>query len=67
VINPIDAVQLARITPLDEAARSFCSAFSEPSTYATSGLTSCAKRANPPSANVVTRLVQSELDTLKPS
>jgi hypothetical protein len=69
VINPIDAVQLARVTPLDEAAKLiFLGVFGTVSTYATSWVEHLVREASKESAErqrVVTRLVQSELDTLK--
>jgi hypothetical protein len=69
VINPIDAVQLARITPLDEAAKLILlGVFGTVSTYATSWVEHLVREASKESAErqrVVTRLVQSELDTLK--
>jgi hypothetical protein len=69
VVNPIDAVQLARITPLDEAAKLiFLGVFGTVSTYSTSWVERLVREASKESAErqrVVTRLVQSELDTLK--
>jgi hypothetical protein len=69
VINPIDAVQLARITPLDEAAKLVLfGIFGLVSTYATYWVEDVVREASKESAErqrVVTRLVQSELDTLK--
>jgi hypothetical protein len=69
VINPIDAVQLARVTPLDESAKVILLAvFGIVSTYATSWVEHLVREASKESAErqrVVTRLVQSELDTLK--
>jgi sensor histidine kinase YesM len=69
VVNPIDAVQLARITPLDEAAKLILlGVFGTVSTYATSWVEHLVREASKESAErqrVVTRLVQSELDTLK--
>lgn len=69
VINPIDAVQLARITPLDEAAKLVLLAmFGIVSTYATYWVEHLVREASKESAErqrVVTRLVQAELDTLK--
>jgi hypothetical protein len=69
VINPIDAVQLARITPLDEVAKLILlGVFGTVSTYATSWVEHLVREASKESAErqrVVTRLVQSELDTLK--
>jgi LytS/YehU family sensor histidine kinase len=68
-INPIDAVQTARVTPLDEAAKLVLLAvFGFVSTYATSWVEHLVREASKESAErqrVVTRLVQSELDTLK--
>jgi hypothetical protein len=68
-INPIDAVEMARITPLDEAAKLVLLAvFGIVSTYATSWVEHLVREASKESAErqrVVTRLVQSELDTLK--
>ena len=68
-IDPIDAVQTARITPLDEAAKLILLAvFGLISTYATSWVEHLVREASKESAErqrVVTRLVQSELDTLK--
>jgi hypothetical protein len=69
VINPIDAVQLARITPLDEAAKLvLLGIFGLVSTYATYWVEDVVREASKESAErqrVVTRLVQAELDTLK--
>ena len=69
VVNPIDAVQLARITPLDEAAKLvLLGVFGIVSTYATYWVEHLVREASKESAErqrVVTRLVQSELDTLK--
>ena len=69
VINPIDAVQLARITPLDEAAKLvLLGIFGMVSTYATYWVEDVVREASKESAErqrVVTRLVQAELDTLK--
>ncbi|HUQ98980.1 MAG TPA: histidine kinase [Gemmatimonadaceae bacterium] len=68
-IDPINAVQLARITPLDEAAKLILLAvFGIVSTYATSWVEHLVREASKESAErqrVVTRLVQAELDTLK--
>ena len=68
-INPIDAVLTARVTPLDEAAKLVLLAvFGIVSTYATSWVEHLVREASKESAErqrVVTRLVQSELDTLK--
>jgi hypothetical protein len=69
VVNPIDAVQTARVTPLDEIAKLiFLAVFGTVSTYATSWVEHLVREASKESAErqrVVTRLVQSELDTLK--
>jgi hypothetical protein len=69
VINPIDAVQLARVTPLDEAAKLVLLViFGLVSTYATYWVEDVVREASKESAErqrVVTRLVQAELDTLK--
>ena len=69
VMNPIDAVALARITPLDEAAKLvLLGVFGLVSTYATYWVEDVVREASTESAErqrVVTRLVQSELDTLK--
>ena len=69
VINPIDAVNMARVTPLDEAAKLILLAvFGIVSTYATHWVEHLVREASKESAErqrVVTRLVQSELDTLK--
>jgi hypothetical protein len=69
LIDPIDAVQLARITPLDEAAKLVLLAvFGIVSTYSTSWVEHLVREASKESAErqrIVTRLVQSELDTLK--
>ena len=69
VINPIDAVQLARVTPLDEAAKLvLLGIFGLVSTYATYWVEDVVREASKESAErqrVVTRLVQAELDTLK--
>ena len=69
VVNPIDAVQLARITPLDEAAKLvLLGVFGIVSTYATYWVEHLVREASRESAErqrVVTRLVQAELDTLK--
>ena len=68
-VDPIDAVALARITPLDEAAKIIILAvFGFVATYATSWVEHLVHEASKESAErqrVVTRLVQSELDTLK--
>jgi hypothetical protein len=68
-VNPIAAVELARITPLDEAAKLILlGVFGIVSTYATSWVEHLVREASKESAErqrVVTRLVQSELDTLK--
>jgi len=68
-VDPIDAVRLARITPLDEAAKIIILAvFGFVATYATSWVEHLVHEASKESAErqrVVTRLVQSELDTLK--
>ena len=69
VVNPIDAVALARITPLDEAAKLvLLGVFGIVSTYATYWVEHLVREASKESAErqrVVTRLVQAELDTLK--
>jgi hypothetical protein len=69
VVNPIDAVQLARVTPLDEAAKLvLLGVFGIVSTYATYWVEHLVREASKESAErqrVVTRLVQAELDTLK--
>jgi hypothetical protein len=69
VVDPIVAVQLARVTPLDEAAKLVLLAvFGIVSTYATSWVEHLVREASKESAErqrVVTRLVQAELDTLK--
>ncbi len=69
VINPIDAVLTARVTPLDEAAKLILLAvFATVSTYTTHWVEHLVREASKESAErqrVVTRLVQSELDTLK--
>lgn len=69
VVDPIDALQLARITPLDEAAKLILlGVFGTVSTYATSWVEHLVREASKESSErqrVVTRLVQSELDTLK--
>jgi signal transduction histidine kinase len=69
VINPIDAVQMARITPLDEVAKLvLLGIFGLVSTYATYWVEDVVREASKESAErqrVVTRLVQAELDTLK--
>ena len=68
-IDPITAVETARVTPLDEAAKLILlSVFGIVSTYATSWVEHLVREASKESAErqrVVTRLVQSELDTLK--
>ncbi len=68
-VDPIDAVQMARITPLDEAAKIIMlSVFGFVATYATSWVEHLVHEASKESAErqrVVTRLVQAELDTLK--
>src|SRR5919205_21517 len=68
-IDPITAVQTARVTPLDEAAKLILlGVFGIVSTYATSWVEHLVREASKESAErqrVVTRLVQSELDTLK--
>ena len=68
-MDPIAAVQTARVTPLDEAAKLILLAvFGTVSTYATSWVEHLVREASKESAErqrVVTRLVQSELDTLK--
>ena len=68
-MDPIAAVQTARVTPLDEAAKLILLAvFGIVSTYATSWVEHLVREASKESAErqrVVTRLVQSELDTLK--
>jgi len=69
VVNPIDALQQARVTPLDEAAKLILlGVFGIVSTYATHWVEHLVREASKESAErqrVVTRLVQSELDTLK--
>src|SRR5437764_6596082 len=69
VVNPIDAVAMARVTPLDEAAKLVLLAvFGIVSTYATYWVEHLVREASKESAErqrVVTRLVQAELDTLK--
>jgi hypothetical protein len=69
VIDPITALQLARITPLDETAKLILlGVFGVVSTYATSWVEHLVREASKESSErqrVVTRLVQSELDTLK--
>jgi two-component system, LytTR family, sensor kinase len=69
VVNPIDAVALARVTPLDEAAKLvLLGVFGTVSTYATYWVEHLVREASKESAErqrVVTRLVQAELDTLK--
>jgi hypothetical protein len=69
VINPIDAIAAARITPLDEAAKLILLAvFGIVATYSTQWVEHLVREASKESAErqrVVTRLVQSELDTLK--
>ncbi|MEO7823662.1 MAG: histidine kinase [Gemmatimonadaceae bacterium] len=68
-MDPIDAVQLAHITPLDEAAKLILlSVFGFVATYATSWVEHLVHEASKESGErqrVVTRLVQAELDTLK--
>ena len=68
-IDPITAVETARVTPLDEAAKLILlGVFGIVSTYATSWVEHLVREASKESAErqrVVTRLVQSELDTLK--
>src|SRR6478735_5070056 len=68
-IDPINAVLLARITPLDEAAKLILLAvFGIVTTYATSWVEHLVREASKESSErqrVVTRLVQAELDTLK--
>jgi len=68
-MDPIAAVASARVTPLDEAAKLILLAvFGIVSTYATSWVEHLVREASKESAErqrVVTRLVQSELDTLK--
>jgi hypothetical protein len=68
-VDPIHAVQMARITPLDEAAKIVILAvFGFVATYATSWVEHLVHEASKESTErqrVVTRLVQSELDTLK--
>jgi hypothetical protein len=68
-IDPITAVQTAQVTPLDEAAKLILlGVFGIVSTYATSWVEHLVREASKESAErqrVVTRLVQSELDTLK--
>lgn len=68
-MDPIDAVQMARITPLDEAAKLILLAvFGIVATYATSWVEHLVHEASNESTErqrVVTRLVQAELDTLK--
>src|SRR5436305_2173603 len=68
-IDPITAVQTARITPLDEAAKLILlGVFGIVSTYATYWVEHLVREASKESAErqrVVTRLVQAELDTLK--
>ena len=69
LMDPIDAVQSARITPLDEAAKLIMLAvFGVVATYATSWVEHLVHEASKESTErqrVVTRLVQAELDTLK--
>jgi hypothetical protein len=69
VIDPITALQLARVTPLDETAKLILlGVFGVVSTYATSWVEHLVREASKESSErqrVVTRLVQSELDTLK--
>ena len=68
-IDPIAALLTARVTPLDETAKLILLAvFGIVSTYATSWVEHLVREASKESAErqrVVTRLVQSELDTLK--
>ncbi|HJP58547.1 MAG TPA: histidine kinase [Gemmatimonadaceae bacterium] len=68
-IDPISAVQSARVTPLDEVAKLILlGVFGIVSTYATQWVEHLVREASKESAErqrVVTRLVQSELDTLK--
>ncbi|HJP86273.1 MAG TPA: histidine kinase [Gemmatimonadaceae bacterium] len=68
-IDPIAAVQSARVTPLDEVAKLILlGVFGIVSTYATQWVEHLVREASKESAErqrVVTRLVQSELDTLK--
>src|SRR5207244_566340 len=68
-IDPITAVETARVTPLDEVAKLILlGVFGIVSTYATSWVEHLVREASKESAErqrVVTRLVQSELDTLK--
>lgn len=69
VINPIDAILQARVTPLDEAAKLILlGIFGIVATYATHWVEQLVGEASKESGErqrVVTRLVQSELDTLK--
>ncbi len=69
VVNPIDAVATARVTPLDEGAKLvLLGVFGIVSTYATYWVEHLVREASKESAErqrVVTRLVQAELDTLK--
>jgi histidine kinase/histidine kinase/DNA gyrase B/HSP90-like ATPase len=69
IVNPIDAVEMARVTPLDEAAKLvLLGVFGIVSTYATYWVEHLVREASKESAErqrVVTRLVQAELDTLK--
>ena len=69
VVDPIDAVQMARVTPLDEAAKIIILVvFGFVATYATSWVEHLVHEASKESTErqrVVTRLVQSELDTLR--
>jgi hypothetical protein len=69
LVDPIDAVLSARITPLDEAAKLIMLAvFGVVATYATSWVEHLVHEASKESTErqrVVTRLVQAELDTLK--
>ena len=68
-MDPITAVQSARVTPLDEVAKLILlGVFGIVSTYATQWVEHLVREASKESAErqrVVTRLVQSELDTLK--
>ena len=69
LVDPIGAVELARITPLDEAAKLIMLVvFGVVATYATSWVEHLVREASKESTErqrVVTRLVQAELDTLK--
>src|SRR5688572_6235263 len=68
-MDPIDALRLGRITPLDEAAKLIMLVvFGYVATYATSWVEHLVHEASKESTErqrVVTRLVQAELDTLK--